>query len=88
MTDIRGYFKHISRGKNVSNSQILRRPQDDKDGVVDMALAFVAARQNSHPLQLLNNSLPSRTVILGLLLYIPRPTPNGGHPTFENDPKI
>jgi hypothetical protein len=58
MTDIRGYFKHISRGKNVSNSQILRRPQDDKDGVVDMALAFVGARQNSRPLQLLNNSPP------------------------------
>jgi hypothetical protein len=25
------------------NSQILRRPQDDKDGVVDMAYAFVDA---------------------------------------------
>ncbi len=33
------------------NSQILRRPQDDKDGVFDMAYAIVDAWQNSQILR-------------------------------------
>jgi hypothetical protein len=38
------------------NSQILRRPQDDKEGVVHKAKAFVAAWHNSHLLLPWNDS--------------------------------
>jgi hypothetical protein len=38
------------------NSQILRGPQDDKEGVVDKAQAFVAAWLNSHLLLPWNDS--------------------------------
>jgi len=45
------FYKHRMTMKGV-------RPRDENDGVVDMALAFVGARQNSHPLLLLDDILP------------------------------
>jgi hypothetical protein len=42
------------------------RPRDENDGVVDMALAFVVERQNSHPLLLLDDIPPHELSSRGL----------------------